>query len=81
MIDEWLGHSTKVAEKHYLLVTDDHWVRAIDSGVHIPADREPLVPITVFQKQQNPSQMSGLDGVGELLIAEKIPPAGIEPAA
>ena len=31
VIDAWLGHSTKVAERHYLLVTDDHWQRAVDS--------------------------------------------------
>lgn len=25
VIDEWLGHSSATAEKHYLQVTDDHW--------------------------------------------------------
>ena len=25
VVDEWLGHSTKTAEKHYLQVTEDHW--------------------------------------------------------
>ena len=24
-MDEWLGHSSKVAEDHYLQVTNDHW--------------------------------------------------------
>lgn len=26
--DAWMGHSSKVAAKHYLQVTDDHWDRA-----------------------------------------------------
>jgi len=25
VVDEWLGHSTAVAEKHYLMVTSDQW--------------------------------------------------------
>ena len=25
VVDQWLGHSTKTAEKHYLQVTEDHW--------------------------------------------------------
>ncbi len=28
VVNSWLGHSTRVAEKHYLQVTDDHWQRA-----------------------------------------------------
>ena len=26
VVDEWLGHSSKVAEDHYLQVTNDHWL-------------------------------------------------------
>jgi integrase len=26
--DAWLGHSTRVAKDHYLMVTEDHWARA-----------------------------------------------------
>ena len=28
--DAWLGHSTKVAKDHYLMVTDEHWAKAIE---------------------------------------------------
>lgn len=28
VVNEWLGHSGRVAEKHYLQVTEDHWSRA-----------------------------------------------------
>jgi len=27
--DAWLGHSKRVAKDHYLMVTDDHWTKAI----------------------------------------------------
>lgn len=30
VIDSWLGHSTAVAKKHYLQITDDHWDRAAE---------------------------------------------------
>jgi len=26
VVDEWMGHSTATAEKHYLQVTEDHWL-------------------------------------------------------
>ena len=25
VVDEWLGHSTKTAETHYVQVTNEHW--------------------------------------------------------
>lgn len=25
VINEWIGHSSATAEKHFLQVTDDHW--------------------------------------------------------
>lgn len=30
VIDGWLGHSSAVAKKHYLQITDDHWDRAAE---------------------------------------------------
>ncbi len=83
VIDAWMGHSTKVAEKHYLIVTDEHWGRAIDSrvltGVLVSADHEPLAPITDFQKPQIPLETMGADVCGELLMGEKVSPGGFEP--
>ena len=29
VVDAWLGHSTRVARKHYLQVTEAHWDRAV----------------------------------------------------
>ena len=31
VVNAWLGHSSKTAEKHYLQVTDDHWAGAATS--------------------------------------------------
>ena len=31
VVNAWLGHSSKTAEKHYLQVTDDHWAGATTS--------------------------------------------------
>ena len=36
VVDSWLGHSSAVAAKHYLQVTDEHWRRAADPGAPIP---------------------------------------------
>ena len=67
-----------MAEKHYLIVTDEHWGRAIDSrvltGVLVSADQEPLTPITDFQKPQIPLETMGADVCGELLMASKNTP-------
>jgi len=30
--DAWLGHSTRVAKDHYLMVTDEHWTKATGQG-------------------------------------------------
>ncbi len=32
VINNWLGHSGAVAEKHYLQVTDEHWGQAVSDG-------------------------------------------------
>ena len=29
VVNSWMGHSSRVAEKHYLQVTPDHWSKAI----------------------------------------------------
>ena len=31
--DAWLGHSTRIAERHYLQTTQAHWTRAISEGI------------------------------------------------
>ena len=31
--DSWLGHSTRIAERHYLQTTEAHWARATTQGI------------------------------------------------
>ncbi|WP_162006877.1 tyrosine-type recombinase/integrase [Roseimaritima sediminicola] len=37
--DAWMGHSSKIAHKHYLRVTEAHWERALEFGgpVEVPS--------------------------------------------
>jgi hypothetical protein len=81
-IDAWLGHSTKVAEAHYLIVTDDHWSRAVNSR---SPTGSPIAngagSITSNRKTKKTLKNKGIDGSQGLAMVGGIPPAGIEPAA
>jgi len=56
VVDEWMGHSSKVAEDHYLQVTNDHWSAGASNltgnqnggptGGPINANQSPSEPIT-----------------------------------
>jgi hypothetical protein len=35
VVNVWLGHSSRVAEKHYLQVTPEHWEKSAGSDVEI----------------------------------------------
>jgi integrase len=66
VVNNWLGHSGKVAEKHYLQVTEDHWGRAIEDGQicgsacgSISGHQE--TPTTTL-KTKKPSVLLGSDG-------------------
>lgn len=82
VIDSWLGHSTEVAEKHYLMVHDEHWTRAIDSR---PPTRPPINDqsdsISSHHETKKPNKTMGLDGLRWLLMATKVTPTGLENAA
>jgi len=76
VIDVWLGHSTKVAERHYLQVTDEHWGRAIDS-------RSPIangaLSIATTHDMQKPLENMLIDALQGLAMGAEISPGGIEP--
>ena len=42
VVDQWLGHSTKTAEKHYLQVTEDHWTAGamVATGLTVEASQD-----------------------------------------
>ena len=88
MIDAWLGHSTKVAEKHYLQVTEEHWARSLlyrakverGSGAPIGA------PITYTtraictpQTSENMQFSQGNEGLCRLTEVYEMPLVGLEP--
>jgi len=62
VVNKWLGHSGKVAEKHYLQVTDEHWRKANNLGStcgSISSNPEPSKGVTETTK---PCDLQGSDG-------------------
>ncbi len=80
VVNKWLGHSGKVAEKHYLQVTDEHWGKAMESrppaGSPIGNPRDPSVEL---MKQQNRAICRVLMVTGGVVMTPKIGPVGLEP--
>jgi integrase len=80
VIDSWLGHSTKVAERHYLQVTDDHWEAAIKScpptRPHINPDSDTIN--TNHENDKTPRNTT-IDASRGLEMLELVTPTGLEP--
>ena len=85
-INTWLGHSSKVAEKHYLQTTEGHWERALvqesapkpiggNAGGNISAN--PLASDALFN-EKIPGNMT-TDAVKFPGISIEMPPQGLEP--
>ena len=81
VVDDWLGHSSKTAEEHYLQVTSDHWDLGAcletggNAGGNIPANPQAF---TVTRNEKIPenhvragSRFSG--------ILRSMTPMGVEP--
>ena len=83
MVNKWLGDSGKVAEKHYLQVTDDHWPKASELEMVCDSTRgsisSPAEAITKTHKTTKPSELLGSDGAGWLMIPNLVTPTGVEP--
>lgn len=84
VIDAWLGHSTKVAEKHYLQVTEDHWARSLLYRVQTSAPIcAPISyttdPICTPQESENMQFSQGFEGLCRLTEVYKMPLVGLEP--
>lgn len=81
VVNRWMGHSGKVAEKHYLQVTEEHWGEATrfgsHAGSHITKYSEPIKKDRGVKK---PSNLLGLDGLGGAVIAYPMTPTGLEHA-
>jgi integrase len=77
VVDAWLGHSTKVAEAHYLQVTPEHWDRAsgYHTGYHTSTRQQPA---TGHRETKKPQQNTSFAGVGWLLHNGEVTPMGAE---
>jgi integrase len=55
VVNSWLGHSSRVAEKHYLQITPDHWAKAIggNAGGNIRANQQGSTAISGGQNAEN----------------------------
>ena len=87
VVDEWLGHSTAVAEKHYLQVTPDHWT----AGANVLTGEIEIGgptggPIGAHQGEsgendstKKPREKRGMIGGAGVEIPPPIVPGGLEP--
>ena len=58
VVNAWLGHSSRIAEKHYLQVTPDHWekgasVRRGNAGDNIRANPQASTGFLMSQNAEN----------------------------
>ena len=76
VVNKWLGHSSKVAEKHYLQVTESHLqqareFRSLATTAHEVAG--------VGTETTKPSNLLGLESVRKLVLPYVMTPTGVEP--
>jgi integrase len=80
VINQWLGQSTAVAERHYLQVTDAHWKAAIESRPHVrPHIANGSESLTKHRDVKKPLENMAIDASQGLGMAPLIPPQGLEP--
>ena len=86
VVDAWLGHSTKTAERHYLQVTADHWEAGAADGSEIDPGGSAGGSIIVNQggisahrPKAKPLNSLGKEGLRCLMIACSITLLGLEP--
>ena len=75
VVNRWMGHSGKVAERHYLQVTDEHWERASNLSPTRPPITAQTGSISEKQKQKNPAKSRVLRDADSYLVT----PTGVEP--
>ncbi len=80
VVNRWMGHSGKVAEKHYLQVTEEHWGEASRFGSHTGSHiKNPPEPLTGNHKTKTPSVLLGVDVCRGLMNPHLVTPTGVEP--
>ncbi len=76
IVDAWMGHSAKVADKHYKQVTDNHFELGAKFGSHTLTD---TVAVPPPHKTTIPSVLLGTEVCSWLGFASLMTPTGIEP--
>ncbi len=81
--DAWLGHSTRIAERHYLQTTEAHWTRATSEGIGLGGNTGGNIPANHKESGTSPNAKippneprEGWKFVG---ISTSMPPQGLEP--
>jgi hypothetical protein len=80
VVCQWIGNSQAVAAKHYLQVTDEHFLQASKEAVQNPVQQ---APESVREQSQQETRNPGLAGVCEGLPHAATPHVGgtgLEPA-
>jgi hypothetical protein len=79
LVHAWIGNSEKVAEDHYLMVTDEDFLRAASRPSLIPTpDPTPSVRATAHQ-ESSPEKESAVSLAFAGDTADSVPPRGVEP--
>ena len=76
----WLGNSPRVAAKHYLQVTDEHFARVTDRAAHFPAHNTTLQVGTDGNGQEPNCEISEKCTDSRMPVAFEMGDAGLEPA-
>ena len=80
VVDAWLGHSSKVAEKHYKQVTDSHFELGAKFGSHAgPHSLVGSEGVSVSHQTTVPSELLGTEVYGWLGFPNLVTPTGVEP--
>ncbi|HMO94407.1 MAG TPA: phage integrase SAM-like domain-containing protein [Pirellulaceae bacterium] len=80
VINSWLGHSSAVASKHYLQVTDDHWASAVSFGSPTGSPiSDQTAPISNNHQNDKTPKNIGSDVSWGHVMSYSVPPLGLEP--
>ena len=81
--DTWLGHSTRIAERHYLRTTEAHWTRATSEGIGLGGNAGGNIPAN--PKESEASQNAEIppnehpEDCKFVGISQLVPLQGLEP--
>ena len=79
VVNSWLGHSSKVAERHYLQVTDDHWERASTDGGNARGNSTAPHPVSSAIEREKTTGKTPTEGQEFPEKRALAPPTGLEP--